>query len=486
MLDRRQLLFAGGAAALLGGCSAGSMNNAPSSPSSPPAPSPTPTPIASADLFADIQRRTFRFFWERSNPANGLMLDRWPTPSFASIAATGFALTAYPIGVKQGWITRDQARDRTLATLRFFWNAPQGDAPSGTAGYKGFFYHFLDQGTGLRYRQNELSSVDTSWLLAGILYAGQYYDQADEAEIRDLSAKIYARCDWRWFQQQDAQKRVSMGWHPESGFIATPWFGYTEGQFLYILALGAPDFYLDKQAYDGWCSTYPNSWRGSGTTRHLGFGPHFGHQYTQCWVDMRGIQDATMRDAGFDYFENSRRATYWQRNYATQNPGNWVGYSQDIWGLTACDGPGNVQATVNGKLRQFTGYSARGPVDLPDGFDDGTIAPTAAIASLPFAPEIVEPAAQALYARYGSAIYSQYGFLDAFNPSFTFADQPYDHGTITPTAGWVDSDYIGIDQGPILAMIENRQSGMIWEAMRSHPAIKRGLQRAGFTGGWLG
>jgi len=442
--------------------------------------------MSTADLFTDMQQRTFRFFWERSNPVNGLMTDRWPSPSFASIAATGFALTAYPIGVKHGWITRDQARDRTLATLRFFWTAPQGDAPTGMSGYKGFFYHFLDMDTGLRFQQNELSSVDTSWLLAGVLFAEQYYDQADEAEIRDLAAKIYARCDWRWFQQQDAQKRVSMGWHPESGFIATPWFGYTEGQILYILALGAPDFYLGKDAYDGWCSTYPNSWRGSGDTRHLAFGPHFAHQYTQCWVDMRGIQDAAMRDAGFDYFENSRRATYWQRNYAIQNPGKWVGYSKDIWGLTACDGPGGVQALVNGTRRQFTGYSARGPIGLPDGLDDGTIAPTAAVASLPFAPEIVEPATRTLHTRYGSAIYGQYGFLDAFNPSFTFADQPHDHGAITATAGWVDSDYLGFDQGPVVLMIENQRSGMVWEVMRSHPAIRRGLQRAGFTGGWLG
>jgi hypothetical protein len=201
---------------------------------------------------------------------------------------------------------------------------------------------------------------------------------------------------------------------------------------------------------------------------------------------MRGIRDATMRDAGFDYFENSRRATYWQRDYAKRNPGKWVGYSQDIWGLTACDGPGGAQGPVNGTERQFSGYSARGPIGLPDGYDDGTIAPTATVASLPFAPEIVEPATRALRDRYGSAIYRQYGFLDSFNPSFTFAQTPIERGKVTATAGWVDSDYLGIDQGPIVAMIENHRSGMIWEAMRSHPAIQRGLKRAGFSGGWLG
>lgn len=481
MLDRRQILLGG--VALLGACTSGGGGTAPIASTPTPTPGPTPSPgVSPPDLIADTQQRTFNFFWDRANPANGLMPDRWPSPSFSSIAATGFALTTYPIGVERGWISRAQARDRTLATLRFFWNAPQGPALTGTSGYKGFFYHFLDMQTGLRFGTCELSSVDTALLLGGILFAGQWFDQPDEAEIRDLAHKIYARCDWRWFQQSDAQKRVSMGWHPESGFIATPWFGYTEGQILYILALGAPDLYLDKDAYDGWCSTYPNSWRGAGATRHLAFGPQMAHQYTQCWVDLRGVQDAAMRDAGFDYFENSRRATYWQRDYAQRNPGGWTGYGGDIWGLIACDGPADT--TING--RKFYGYAARGPIGLPDGLDDGTIAPTAAIASLPFAPEIVEPAARALYDRYGSVIYAKYGFFDSFNPSFTSRDAPLQKGSITDVAGWVDSDYLGLDQGPIVVMIENQKSGMVWERMRACPPIRTGLQRAGFTGGWLG
>ncbi|MES2095986.1 MAG: glucoamylase family protein [Pseudomonadota bacterium] len=479
MLDRRQILLGG--VATLSACASGGGASMGSTPT--PIPGPASSPVAAPrDLIADIQRRTFAFFWDRSNPRNGLMPDRWPTPGFSSIAATGFALTAYPIGVERGWISRAQARDRTLATLRFFWTAPQGPAATGVSGYKGFFYHFVDTQTGLRFGRCELSSVDTALLLGGILFAGQWFDRPDEAEIRDLAQKIYARCDWRWFQQADALKRVSMGWHPESGFIARPWYGYTEAQLLYILALGAPDFALDKDAYDGWCSTYPDSWRGRGATRHLAFGPHFAHQYTQCWVDLRGVRDATMRAAGFDYFENSRRATYAQKAYAAQNPGGWAGYGGDIWGLTACDGPADT--TIAG--RQYHGYAARGPIGFPDGLDDGTIAPTAAIASLPFAPEIVEPAARALYDRYGSAIYGPYGFLDSFNPSVTSRDVALQKGRITDVAGWVDSDYLGIDQGPILAMIENHKSGMVWKRMRACPAIRTGLQRAGFTGGWLG
>lgn len=462
MLDRRQLLLGGAA---LGAAPAVAL----------------PRRRQPFDLIGDVQHRAFRFFWERSNPANGLMPDRWPTPSFSSIAATGFALTAYPVGVEHGWITRAQARERTLATLRFFWTAPQGPQPTGVTGHKGFFYHFLDMQTGLRFRNTELSSIDTTLLLGGVLFAEMYFDRPDEREIRDLAAKIYARCDWRWFQQADAAKRVSMGWHPESGFLERPWFGYTEGQILYVLALGAPDFALDRDAYDGWASTYPDDWRTSSAGKFLAFGPHFAHQYTQCWVDLRGPRDATMRSAGFDYFENSRRATIAQRDYAVANPGKWTGYGPDIWGLTACDGPADV--VISG--RQFHGYAARGPVGQPDGLDDGTIAPTAAIASLPFAPAIATRATQALHDRYGRAIYRDYGFLDSFNPSFTARDVVVQKGQVTATAGWVDSDYLGIDQGPIVAMIENHRTGLVWRHMRRHPAIRRGLQRAGFSGGWL-
>ena len=463
MLDRRQILL--GAAALGASAPAAGIGRR----------------ARRFDLIGDIQHRAFRFFWERANPANGLMPDRWPTPSFSSIAATGFALTAYPVGVEHGWITRAQAAERTLAPLRFFWTAPQGPQSSGVAGYKGFFYHFLDLRTGLRYRDTELSSVDTTLLLGGILFAQMYFDAPGEVEIRDLAQRIYARCDWRWFQQQDAAKRVSMGWHPESGFLERPWFGYTEGQILYILALGAPDLALDRDAYDGWCSTYANCWRGEGANRFLAFGPHFAHQFTQCWLDLRGPRDAPMRAAGFDYFENSRRATIAQRAYAIANPGGWTGYSGDIWGFSACDGPADV--TIAG--RKFHAYAARGPIGQPDGLDDGTITPMAAVASLPFAPDLVEPATRALHDRYGGAIYGQYGFLDSFNPSFTSLDVPLQRGRVTDQAGWVDSDYLGIDQGPIVAMIENHRSGLIWRTMRRHPAVRRGLRRAGFTGGWV-
>lgn len=438
-------------------------------------------------FYEDIEQRTFRFFWETVNRSNGLVPDRWPTPSFCSIAAVGFALTAYPIGVERGWCSRAEARDLTLTTLRFFWNAPQGRERRGVAGYKGFFYHFLDMRTGHRFRQVELSSVDTTLLLLGVLFAGQYFDRDDEAEreIRRLADAIYSRADWNFFRS-DGRGPISMGWHPETGLIPANWVGYNEGMMVNILALGAPVHAGPANLWEEWVRPYPRFWRGEGATRRLAFAPMFGHQYSHIWIDFRGIADAPMRAAGFDYFENSRRETYAQRAWCSANPMGWAGYSSRIWGLTACDGPGAYKRRFNGKRRTFFGYSARGPETEPDGRDDGTIAPTAALGSLPFAPEIVVPAAEAMLADHGTRIFDRYGFRDSFNPSFTFADAPSKSGSVDPKHGWVATDYLGIDQGPILLQAANHRDDFVWRYMRNVPAIRLGLKRAGFTGAWLG
>jgi hypothetical protein len=437
-------------------------------------------------FFADLEQRTFRFFWETVNRDNGLVPDRWPSPSFSSIAAVGFGLTCYPIGVERGWCTRDEARDLTLTTLRFFWNAPQGNAPTGISGHKGFFYHFLDMKNGHRFRRTELSSVDTTILLMGILFAGAYFDGSDapEAEIRKLAHDIYARADWNFFRS-DGRSAISMGWHPETGLIASNWEGYNEGMFVYLLALGAPVHAVPPNSWQYWTRSYGPFWRGQGDTRHLAFAPLFGHQYSHIWIDFRGIQDAPMRQAGLDYFENSRRATYANRAYCSANPMGWEGYSRNVWGLTACDGPGNFELGYKGQERTFYGYAARGPMGQPDERDDGTIAPTAALGSLPFAPEIVIPCAEALYREYGSRLYSTYGFLDSFNPSFKYQGLKLERGSVDPRQGWVNSDYLGIDQGPILTMAANHRDDFVWKYMRKVPALRLGLQRARFSGGWL-
>lgn len=435
-------------------------------------------------LFRDIEKRTFQFFWDTSNERNGLTPDRYPSRPFASIASVGFALTAYPIGIERGWVSRTQAVDRTLTTLKFLRDLPAGPQASGKGSYKGFYYHFLDMQKGERYDSwVELSSVDTGLLMMGVLFAQSYYDRDDarEKEIREIADTLYKRVDWQWLQQN--KPLISMGWFPESGFIKHDWMGYNEAMLLYVLALGSPSHPVEPEAWTVWTRTYNDVWGVYQGEEFLAFGPLFGHQYSHVWIDFRGIQDDYMRERGIDYFENSRRAAYAQRAYAIANPMKWKDYGPELWGLTASDGPQQTLQEYRGEQRQFRHYSARG-AGLRENFDDGTIAPTAAIASLPFAPEIVIPTTVSMHERYGEYIYSSYGFLDSFNPSFNY-DIPLKTGRLVPNQGWVSSDYIGIDQGPILTMISNYRNEFVWNVMKRNAYIRTGLERAGFKGGWL-
>jgi len=380
------------------------------------------------------------------------------------------------------WHVVMQARARVLKTVRFFRDAPQGSAATGAAGYNGFFYRYLDMKTGHRVGDIELSTVDTALLLGGMLFCQSYFDgqDAEEAEIRQGVEEIYGRVNWRWAQVRGAA--IVHGWTPEGSFLEYDWRGYNEAMLVYLLALGSPSHGVAAAAWNEWTRDYDKLWGPLYGQTHLRFESHFGHQYSHVWVDFRGITDQAMRKLGIDYFENSRRATYAQRAYAIANPMRWAGYGDNVWGLTASDGSADVEAQYAGEKRRFRTYYARGVG--PDPADDGTIAPTAAAASLPFAPEIVIPAIEEMHRRYGEHIYGQYGFYDAFNPSFDY-DMPLRHGRRIPGVGWVDSDYLGIDQGPIVAMIENHRSDLVWRTMRKNPHIKRGLLRAGFTGGWL-
>ena len=449
-----------------------------------PVASLAPAAKALPPLFDDLERRSFDFFWELGNPANGLVPDRWPSKSFSSIAAVGFGLTAYGVGVERGWIDREQATARTLATLRFFADAPQGEAAEGMTGYKGFFYHFIKMDTGARDAKSELSTVDTALLLGGILFSQSYFDRdtADEREIRALAETIYQRVEWDWAQVR--APRIGMGWSPETGMLSHDWNGYNEAMLVYILALASPTHPVGVDAYKEWTSTYDKTWGKYQGQEHLSFPPLFGHQYSQIWLDLRGVQDNYMRGRGIDYFENSRRAVYSQRAYAIANPQDWAGYGKDVWGLTASDGPIDATYLYKGQPRVFRTYAARG-AGSEYTLDDGTIAPTGAAASLPFAPEIVIPAVIEMHDRYGQHIYRKYGFIDAFNPSFHY-DVSLNQGKVVAGMGWVDDDYIGIDQGPIVLMIENHRSEFVWNVMRDNPHIRRGLERAGFSGGWLG
>jgi len=461
----------------------------------PPAPPAPFTPIAELtaeqEVFLDtLQARTFRWFWETTDPETGLVHDRYPSRDFSSVASIGFGLTAYGIGAERGFVTREQAAERTLTTLRYLYTRPQGPEQLGTAGHKGYFYHFLEYDDGTRFRNVELSSIDTALLMAGALFSREYFDgdAGSEQDIRAYADSLYQRVEWSWMRKPDST-RVSMGWHPESNYIRAEWEGYNEGMILYLLGLGSPTHPLDADVWDTWTETY--NWEDYYGYEHVNFTPLFGHQYSHMFVDFRDIQDEWMREKSaeigepFDYFENSRRATLSQYEYAQENPNDWVGYGGNIWGLTASDGPSSAQAEVNGEMRQFQMYSARGASALYVN-DDGTIPPTAVGGSLPFAPEITIPALMEMAERFPGDLWTDdFGFRDAFNLSFRDTNAQIKRNSEVTDQGWFDHDYLGIDQGPIVVMAENLRSGLVWQTLKKSPYLIRGLQRAGFQGGWL-
>ena len=451
-----------------------------------PARIPPSAPVsrdAAADAFLDdLEERTFRWFWDLADPATGLVPDRAPTPSFSSVAAVGFGLTAYTIGAERGWATRADAAGRVAATLRFLLEAPQGDLVAGQIGFHGLYYHFLDMKTGRRFQAIELSTIDTALLAAGALSCREYFDRGNalETRIRADADLLYRRMEWDWAQPRPPG--IAMGWTPEEGYHSWNWHGYDESMILFILALGSPTHPVAPAAWEDFVQNY--RWGEFRGQTYVNFSPLFGYQYSHVWIDFRGIRDRAMREHGIDYFENSRRATYAHRSYAVANPSGWTGYGPDVWGLTACDGPLDATLTIAGRLRAFHTYWPRG-ASLLHVNDDGTIAPTAAAGSIAFAPEIAIPALREMARRWGGRIFNRYGFVDAFNPTLTDPAVPVKHGHVVAGVGWFDGDQLGIDQGPIVAMIENYRSGLVWRTLRKNPYIVAGLRRAGFTGGWL-
>ena len=419
-----------------------------------------------------LQHRACSYFEHEVNPANGLIVDKtaanWP----ASIAATGLALTCYPVAIENGWMSAPAAIERTLATLRFFRDSPQGTEPDAT-GYHGFYYHFLDMQTGRRTWNCELSTVDSAFLFAGMLAAAAYFgaDTPEQREIRELADLLYRRADWNWAQTTPGGT-LCHGWHPESGFIKFCWEGFDEALLMYMLALGSPTHALPADSYTAWAATY--EWKHCYGLDYLYCGPLFTHQLSHAWIDFRGIQDAFMRGKGIDYFENSRRATLVQQRYAIDNPLGYKGYGAQSWGITASDGPGPETRRIDGVERHFYNYEGRG---APYGIDDGTLAPWGVVASLPFAPEIVLPTIHHFVHTLQLHDQYLYGFKATFN-------QTYDSNPDSP-AGWISPWHYGLNVGPIALMIENHLGGMLWNLMRGCPYIGAGLRRAGFSGGWL-
>jgi hypothetical protein len=402
--------------------------------------------ISTSALLDTLQHSAFQFFWNEANPANGLIKDRSTPSSPSSIASVGFGLSAICIGVDHGWVARPAAQDRVLRTLRTFWNGPQGGG-TGKIGNYGLFYHFLDMTTAVRVWDSELSTIDTGLLLAGIIDAKQYFTTGDsiDAAIRALADSIYFRMNWELMRNYNAG--ILMGWTPATGFSGFgQWRGYNEASIMYIMAMGSPTYPVGADGWEYWTMGY--KWQTHYGQTYVNFPPLFGHQYSHCWIDFRGIADEYMRSHSITYFENSRRATLAQRAYAIANPGGFPGYSDSLWGITASDVP--------------SGYSARGAPPAEN--DDGTITPTAPASSLPFAPEVVLPVLHNMWNTYRPQLWMQYGFRDAFNLK----------------VNWWDTDVIGIDQGPIIIMIENYRTGAVWRRFMQNPDIQRGLQVAGF------
>ena len=395
--------------------------------------SSTPLTPAEDAFLEDLSRRAFLFFWERASSKTGLVLDRAlnsdkPDPRrVSSSAATGFGLTALCIAAERGWKPRAEARERALAILRFYAEQSPHE--------HGWFYHFVDLDTGARLWKCELSSIDTTLLLAGVLTAREYFG---DDQIKRYANAIYSRIDWRWMLNGDPHL-LSMGWHPESGFIDGRWKEYCELMILYILGIGSPTTPLPAASWQAWSRpkiTY------AGQTYISGAPSLFTHQYSQAWIDFRGHRERTGLQT--DWFENSRAATIAHRQFCIdlgkrEFPGC---YSGDQWGITASD--------------SAKGYVAWGGPPR-DNRIDGSLVPCAAGGSLMFEPKLCVRALLAMKERFGERIWNRYGFTDAFHP----------------LNGWTNPDVIGIDVGITLLAAENARTGKVWSWFMRSPEVRK-------------
>lgn len=401
------------------------------------APSPTPaSPFSKEDdqLLDDIERASCCFFWEQANPQTGLVKDRCnarkavtDNSTVASIAATGFGLTALCIADHRDFIPRGQARQRVITTLQFL--------ASKLPNHRGFFYHWADINSGERVWDSEVSSIDTAILLCGILTCRTHFRDTD---ITLLAHEITNRVEWTWLSEDTSL--LPHGWLPEMGFLPYRWDYYNEMMMMYLLGLGSPSYPLRPEAWDAWKRT---TFEYDGM-RYIGsFAPLFVHQYSQAWFDFRG-----KRDKYADYFQNSKTATAVHRQFCLEFGKQFPDYSEDLWGITASDSQAGYVV--------WGGPPAVGPID-------GTVAPAAAGGSLPFLPQDCMRVLRTIHDRYPRAV-TPYGFVDAFNP----------------LKNWFDSDVVGIDTGIILLMAENARTGYIWEIFMQNPEAQRGMQLAGF------
>ena len=393
-------------------------------------------------FLADLERRSFQFFWDQTNPRTGLVLDRTRTDgsvadenhrAVASIAATGFGLTALCIAAERRWVDPIAALERVRITLRFFDEHALQE--------HGWFYHWLDANTGQRKWKSEVSSIDTALLMAGMLTAKQYFH--DDAEIVRLATKIYERIDFPWMLNGHPAL-LSMGWRPESGFIKSRWDDYSEHPMLYLMAIGSPTHPITPESWYAW----KRNWNHYDGYRYLGKTPLFTYQYSPAWVDFR--QRREIKGERIDYFENSVKATLAHRLFCIDLAKEFPGYGPNVWGISASD--------------SIKGYVAWGGPPRDQAID-GTVVPYAAAGSLMFIPKLALAALRTIRAKYGSQIYGKYGFADAFNPN----------------TGWVDSDVIGIDLGITLLSAENARTGNLWRWFMRNREIPDAMSKVGLN-----
>lgn len=383
----------------------------------------------SDDAFLEmVSKTTFEYFRYEVDDESGLIRDRSTPTSPCSIAATGFGLSSYCVAVSHGWMLEYEAYIRILRALRTF-----DEIQRRTPENHGFFYHFIDAHTGERCWNSEVSSVDTAILVAGMLHAAECFPRT---ELMYLAQTINERIDWRWMMNGHAT--LSHGYTPEEGFLPYHWEGYSEAILMYILALGSPTHPIPVESWKAVTAGYQIGNYDKYSFCCCPTGSLFTYQYPHVWVDFHSRHDGKL-----DYWENSRQAVYANYQYCCDN-------AHDIFGLTACDGPDG-----------YRNYGSQPGANIYD----GTIAPTAAGAAVPFAPEISIPALRTMYERYHAQIWGKYGFRDAFNLG----------------RNWWATDYIGIDQGAMLLMIENYRNGGVWSKSMNSSTIQRGLDRAGFV-----
>ncbi|MGI8733876.1 MAG: glucoamylase family protein [Pyrinomonadaceae bacterium] len=390
----------------------------------------------------DLQRRSFQYFWEQADPHTGLVPDRARMDgapldashrNVASIAATGFGLTALCMGAEREWIPLQQARERARITLRFFAEKAFQE--------RGWFYHWMDSKTGERRWNSEVSSIDTALLLAGVLTTRQYF-RAD-GEIVRLANKIYDRVDFRWMLNGDALL-LSHGWKPETGFLKPRWDTYSEDTILYLLAIGSTTHPIFPAS---WYALWRDRYRYEGHSYFTTIGvPLFMHQYSHAWVDYRDRRE--VKGDRIDYFENSVSATLAHRAFCINLSGEFPGFGPNVWGITASD--------------SAKGYLAWGGPPR-DPAIDGTVVPSGPGGSLMLTPELSVAALRTMREKYGERGYGVYGFVDAFNP----------------VTGWIDSDVIGINVGIILLSAENMRTGNVWRWFMRNPEIPRAMEKVG-------